>query len=289
MKMKKWGAALASVMLVGTLGLFGCASSEPASETTTDAPETTTEATQDADDTEATAEDTEAADGELMLVEPGTLTIAASLDFPPFENLSGTEAEGFEVDLVNAIAEQLGLETNWVNSKFDTIVPQIQTGGKSDLGVSGITISDERLEQVDFTQAIVDVNQSITVLKDSGITSVDDLAGKKIGAQSGTTGYEWAAENVADAEVLAFDEMTAIFAALEADQIDAIAVDLPVANYYVNTAYTDCEVIEEIPTGEQYGIAISKENPELLAAVNKAIDELRANGTYDKIADNWIR
>ena len=289
MKMKKWGVVAASLMLVGTLGLFGC-SSESAPETTTNAPaETTAETTASTNDQAATeAEDTAATEGEVVLVEPGTLTIAASLDFPPFENLNGTEAEGFEVDLVNAIAEQMGLEANWVNSKFDTIVPQIQTGGKSDLGVSGITITDERLEQVDFTEPIVDVNQSITVLKDSGITSVDDLAGKKIGAQSGTTGYDWAAENVPDAEVVAFDEMTAVFAALEAGQIDAVAVDLPVANYYVK-GYDDQEVIEEIPTGEQYGIAVSKENPALLAAVNDAIAELRANGTYDQIADQWIR
>lgn len=289
MKLKKWGVVAASLMLVGTLGLFGCSSESAPETTTTNTPaETTTETTSTNDQAATEAEDAAAPEGDLGLVEPGKLTIAASLDFPPFENLNGTEAEGFEVEFLNAIAEHMGLEANWVNSKFDTIVPQIQTGGKSDLGASGITITDERLEQVDFTDPIVDVNQSITVLKDSGITSVDDLAGKKIGAQSGTTGYDWAAENVPDAEMVAFDEMTAVFAALEAGQIDAVAVDLPVANHYVK-GYDDQEVIEEIPTGEQYGIAVSKENPALLAAVNKAIAELRDNGTYDQIADEWIR
>lgn len=289
MKLKKWGVVAASLMLVGTLGLFGCSSESAPETTTTNTPaETTTETTSTNDQAATEAEDAAAPEGDLGLVEPGKLTIAASLDFPPFENLNGTEAEGFEVEFLNAIAEHMGLEANWVNSKFDTIVPQIQTGGKSDLGASGITITDERLEQVDFTDPIVDVNQSITVLKDSGITSVDDLAGKKIGAQSGTTGYDWAAENVPDAEMVAFDEMTAVFAALEAGQIDAVAVDLPVANHYVK-GYDDQEVIEEIPTGEQYGVAVSKENPALLAAVNKAIAELRDNGTYDQIADEWIR
>lgn len=277
MKLKKWSALAASFMLVGTLGLFGCSS------------ESAPESSASNNDQAATEAEGTAPEGEIVLVEPGQLTIAASLDFPPFENLSGTEAEGFEVELVDAIAEQMGLESNWVNSKFDTIVPQIQTGGKSDLGVSGITINDERLEQVDFSDPIVDVNQSITVLKDSGVTSVEQLAGKKIGAQSGTTGYEWAAENIEGAEMVAFDEMTAVFAALQAGQIDAVAVDLPVANYYVKNAYDDCEVIAEIPTGEQYGIAISKENPALLEAVNEAIAELRDNGTYDQIADKWIR
>ena len=150
MKMKKWGVLAASLMLVGTLGLFGCSSESAPEATNTDTQKTETTAESN-DKAAAEAEGEATPEGEVVLVEPGQLTIAASLDFPPFENLNGTEAEGFEVELVNAIAEQMGLEPNWVNSKFDTIVPQIQTGGKSDLGVSGITITDERLEQVDFT------------------------------------------------------------------------------------------------------------------------------------------
>ena len=91
------------------------------------------------------------------------------------------------------------------------------------MGVSSFTITDKRLQQIDFTDSYCDVNQSITVRKDSGITDVSQLEGKKIGAQSGTTGYEWAAENIKDAEVTAYDEMTAVFAALDSGQIDAIS------------------------------------------------------------------
>ena len=190
---------------------------------------------------------------------------------------------------MQALAEEMGLECEYLPStKFDTIVPLIQSGGKADVGVSGITITDERLEQVDFTDSVCDVNQSITVLKDSGVTDVDQLEGKKVGAQTGTTGYEWAAENIKDVEMVGFDEMTAVYAALQSGQIDAVAVDLPVANYYVK-AYTDCEVIKEIPTGEQYAIAVSKENPELTKALNEALNAVRANGTYDEIASKWIQ
>ena len=133
------------------------------------------------------------------------------------------------------------------------------------------------------------MNQGITVLKESGITEVNQLEGKKVGAQTGTTGYEWAAENIKDVEMVGFDEMTAVYAALQSGQIDAIAVDLPVTNYYVKTAYTDCEVIAEIPTGEQYGIAVSKDNPELTKALNEAIKAVRDSGKYDEIAAKWLQ
>ncbi|MFR8009681.1 MAG: transporter substrate-binding domain-containing protein, partial [Gordonibacter urolithinfaciens] len=140
-----------------------------------------------------------------------------------------------------------------------------------------------------FTDAVCDVNQSITVLKDSGVTDVAQLEGKKVGAQTGTTGYEWAAENIKDVEMVGFDEMTAVFLALQSGQIDAIAVDLPVANYYVKTAYTDCQVIKEIPTGEQYAIAVSKDSPELTKALNTALKAVRENGKYDELAAKWLQ
>ena len=267
MNIKKWGAIIAAGVLASSLALFGCSSNDQGSTSSTSG-----------------------TDSGYTLINDGKLTVAASLDFPPFENLNGDKPEGFEVDLMGLLAEELGVESNYLPStKFDTIVPLIQTGGKADVGVSGITINDERLEQVDFTDPICDVNQSITVLKDSGVTDVAQLEGKKVGGQTGTTGYEWAAENIKDVEMVGFDEMTAVFAALQSGQIDAIAVDWPVANYYVKTAYTDCEIIKEIPTGEQYAIAVSKENPELTKALNKAIKAVRENGKYDELVATWLQ
>ena len=97
------------------------------------------------------------------------------------------------------------------------------------------------------------------------------------------------AENIKDVEMVGFDEMTAVFLALQSGQIDAIAVDLPVANYYVKTAYTDCQVIKEIPTGEQYAIAVSKDSPELTKALNTALKAVRENGKYDELAAKWLQ
>ena len=271
MKLKKWSLLAVVGALVAALALFGCSSGDDGAKK----------------DEGGSAPATESG---YALINDGKLTVAASLDFPPFENLNGDKPEGFEVELMQALAEEMGIECEYLPStKFDTIVPLIQTGRKADVGVSGITINDERLEQVDFTDPICDVNQGITVLKESGITEVNQLEGKKVGAQTGTTGYEWAAENIKDVEMVGFDEMTAVYAALQSGQIDAIAVDLPVTNYYVKTAYTDCEVIAEIPTGEQYGIAVSKDNPELTKALNEAIKAVRDSGKYDEIAAKWLQ
>lgn len=268
MNLKKWVALVAAGALAASLTLSGCSSGDQSST------KSTTGSTTDAG---------------YALVNDGKLTVAASLDFPPFENLNGNKPEGFAVELMGLLAEEMGLQANYLPStKFDTVVPLIQAGGKADVGVSSITINDVRLEQVDFSDVYCDVNQSLTVLKSAGITDVKQLEGKKIGGQSGTTGYEWAAENIKGAEVIAFDEMTAVFAALQSGQIDAVAVDLPVANYYVKTAYNDCQVIKEIPTGEQYGLAVSKENPELTKALNKALKAVKDNGKYAELEAKWL-
>lgn len=223
------------------------------------------------------------------LISDGKLTIVASLDFPPFENLEGGKPVGFAIDLMGLICEELGLECNYLPSvKFDTIVPMISAGGKADVGVSSITITEVREKEVDFTTPYCDSNQSLVVMKGSSYTKADDLSGKKIGAQSGTTGYDWASENIKNAEVVAFDEMTAVFMALQAGQIDAIAVDLPVAQYYVKNSYTDAEVVQQIPTGEQYAIAVSKDNPALTKALNDALKSLKSNGKYDELYRKWF-
>ena len=264
---------LAAISLAAVFALAGCSSggtADTASDSSTDAAATD--------------------DGSYTLVEDGKLTVAASLDFPPFENLVDGQAEGFEVDLMTAIAEKLGLEINYLPTmKFDTIIPAIAAGGTADVGVSGFTITPEREEEVDFSTPICDTNQCIVVLRGSDIAGSADLSGKTIGGQSGTTGIDWANENVPDAaEVVTFDEYTAVFAALQSGQVEAVVLDKPVADYYVNTAYDECEVVEEIPTGEQYGIAVSKDNPNLTTAINDAIAELQEDGTFAEIEEKWF-
>ncbi len=273
MKIKNVGVVIGAGMLVAAMGLFGCSSNAGSSASS------------------SAAEDSSAATAteEVVLVNDGKLTVAASLDFPPFENLEGEEAVGFEVDLMKALAQQMGLEAEYLPStKFDTIIPLISAGGKADVGVSGFTVTEDRKKEIDFTDVLIDSNQGVVVNPDSGYTSVDDLAGKTIATQSGTTGYDWAVENIPGATVVPYDEMTAVFSALQSNQADAIVADLPVVQYYVKNAYPEMQIIEEIPTGEQYAIVVSKDNPALTQQLNAALAELKANGTYDQIYAQWF-
>lgn len=288
MKLKKWGVVILCAMLVAVVGLFGCANSGSSSSSeSTDKTESGNTGTGSTETSSTGSSDT----GTFELVKDGKILVAASLDFPPFENMGegSTEAEGFSVDLMKALGEEMGLEVEYLPTQnFDAIIPLIQTGGTADVGVSSFTVTDERLEQVDFTDPYMQSNQGVVVMKDSGITDVAELEGKTIATQSGTTGYDWAVENIPDATVDPYTEMTAVFAALQSGQADAVVADLPVVQYYVKNAYQDAEVIDEIPTGEEYAIAVNKNNPGLTEKLNEALKTLQDNGTYDELYKKWF-
>jgi len=270
-------ATLAVITCIGLAACSGSSSSSSASSTST---------------TTSSASSTSGATGSYKLITAGELTIGASQDFPPFENLNSStgKPEGFSIDLMNALCDQMGLKCTYLPSiKFDALIPALVSGTKMDVAVSSFTITPEREQEIDFTDPYFDSNQSIVVMKNSGITSVDQLAGKKIGAQSGTTGQEWAEENVPTATTVAFDEVTAVFAALQSGQVDAVSIDLPVAQNMIKNGYSDATIIKETPTGEQYGIAVNKDNPELTKALNEALATIKANGTYDQIYDKWFK
>ena len=164
---------------------------------------------------------------------------------------------------------------------FDTLIPTLKAGGKFDIIASSMTITDERKQEIDFSDPYIDSNQSIAVMKSSNIKTQADLAGKKIGVQSGTTGEAWAKENLTDSTLVPFDTTTKAFSSLQAGNVAAVVNDLPVSAYIVKSDSTQAmAIIEEIPTGEQYGFAVAKTNPGLLAAVNKALADLKADGTY---------
>lgn len=226
---------------------------------------------------------------DLGLVEAGKLTVGSDCDYPPFISMDGEHPQGFEYELLLAVAQKMGLELSFLApQKFDTLVPSIVSGGKMDLAVSSITITDERKEQVDFCDAYFDSNLSLSVVDGSGIQSSDDLAGATVGAQSGTTGESWVKENLEAATLIPFDDQSSAFVALQAGKVEAICIDLPVAVDMIANAYPDCVILEEIPTGEQYAFAVSKENAALREAVNKALQEVRDDGTYDELYDAYF-
>jgi ABC-type amino acid transport substrate-binding protein len=274
-----WLAALAIVVFVVGASVFaGCGGTTTttavAESTTTVAPGETT---------------TSVAAAEMTLVQPGKLVVGSDTTFPPMESMNGTVAEGFDVDLMGAIAKKLGLEMVFKTEIFDTLIPTLKAGGKFDIIASSMTITDERKQEIDFSDPYIDSNQSIAVMKSANIKTQKDLAGKKIGVQSGTTGEAWAKENLTDSTLVPFDTTTKAFSSLQAGNVAAVVNDLPVSAYIVKSDSTQAmAIVEEIPTGEQYGFAVAKTNPGLLAAVNKALADLKADGTYQQIYDTWF-
>ena len=228
----------------------------------------------------------------MTLIEDGKLTVVAELGFAPFEYMDEKTGEpvGFDVDVINAVAEKMGLTASYLpNQKFDTLVPIIKQGGKADVSIAAVTITDERMESVDFSEPYLDSNQAIVVAKGSSETeeTLND-ASKQVVCQGGTTGDEWIGENLPDAVRVPVDDVTAALTGVQTGLYQAMVVDLPVASYMLSQSFSDLQIVKEIPTGEQYGIAVSKDNPELTQAVNKALEDMKSDGTMKEIETKWF-
>ncbi|WP_294441032.1 ABC transporter permease subunit [uncultured Slackia sp.] len=244
------------------------------------------------DDPSASSGAASSSENQYTLVNQGKLTVASDLATPPFEYADDSgEPQGFTVELMGMIADRLGLELNYLPAqKFDGIIPSVKQGVKTDVGACNITINEERLQEVDFTDSYMDSNQGVAAAKDSGYEQASDLnqAGVKVAVQSGTTSEEWAIENLPNAQTVNFDDWIAAFTAVMSGQCQAVVCDLPVEQWMVSNSFTDMEIIEEIPTGEQFGIAVSKSNPGLTQAINRALADIRAEGAYDELYEKWF-
>ena len=264
----------ATLGAAGALALAGCNGSGEPAQTTGD--QTTDQTTDEASYT---------------LVKEGVLTNVAELGFAPFEYIDEDgNTVGFDVDLSNALAEKLGLTCEWLpNQAFDTLVPTIQQGGKADISIAGMTISDERLEQVDFSDPYLNSNQGIVAAAGSDLNSESlNAEGMQVACQTGTTGDEWISENLPNATKVPLVDVTAALMGISTGLYNAMVIDLPVAQNMIAESFSDLEVVEEIPTGEQYGIAVSKDNPGLLAAINDALAQVEEDGTMDEIKMTWF-
>ena len=227
------------------------------------------------------------------LVESGKILVASDLANPPLDstNEKTGEPEGFEVDLMVAIAGKMGLESQYLSAmKFDAIIPMIKQGGKADVGVSNFTITDERKQEIDFSDPYMDSNQGVVTKADSAKADEDSLnsAGVKVAVQSGTTGEAWVQENLTEATCVPLDDPIVALTGVQSGLYDAAVADLPVMSYLCTNSYADCKVAIEIPTGEQYGIVISKDNPGLTAAINEALSALKDDGTIDDLEKKWF-
>lgn len=225
------------------------------------------------------------------LVTDGKLTVVAELGFAPFEYIDADgNTVGFDVDLANAIAEHMGLECEYLpNQSFDTLVPTIAQGGRADISIAAITIDDTRREQVDFSDPYLDSNQAL-VAADSfeGEAESLDAAGVKVACQGGTTGEAWIKEHLPNATVVPLADVTAGMAGVQTGLYDAMVVDLPVASNMIASSFSDLKVVKKIPTGEQYGIAVSYDNPALRDAINEALAQIESDGTMAQLKAKWF-
>ena len=279
------------VALLAALSLFGAACGEDEEPTSPGAQET-----EDSGDGDST---------EFKLVEEGHLTVGSDIPYPPFEfNDDSGALTGFDVDVVRAVAEKLELENSdddWLSVNFDTIFTQLQASNKFDVIAAAVTayapegspafdVTEERKTFVDFTDPIYPSLQSLAVdvSANADIKSVEDLPeGARVAVQASTTGAFYAEENLTGVELVKFPKAPPMYQALEAGQVVAVFNDLPVTLEEIE-GRDQLQVVEQIETGEEYAIAVAKDNPALLEAFNEALAEIFEDGTYAAIFEQYF-
>lgn len=283
--MKKALSLMTAAALVLSLAACGStASSAASSEAVSSETASSDAASSEAASSEAASE-TETA--ELSTVEPGKLIMSTNAAFPPYEMTTDSgEFEGIDIETAQAIADKLGLELQIDDMDFDAALLAVQQG-KADMVMAGVTVTDERQNVMDFTDSYATGIQSIIVKEDSDIASVDDLAGKKIGTQRGTTGYLYCSDDFGDENVVAYDNGLTAVQMLNNGQVDCVVIDNAPAKEFI-AANPGLKLLDTAYVEESYAIGVGKGNTELKDAINTALEELKADGTLQAIVDKYI-
>ena len=283
--MKKALSLMTAAALVLSLAACGStASSAASSEAASPEAASSDAASSEAASSEAASE-TETA--ELSTVEPGKLIMSTNAAFPPYEMTTDSgEFEGIDIETAQAIADKLGLELQIDDMDFDAALLAVQQG-KADMVMAGVTVTDERQNVMDFTDSYATGIQSIIVKEDSDIASVDDLAGKKIGTQRGTTGYLYCSDDFGDENVVAYDNGLTAVQMLNNGQVDCVVIDNAPAKEFI-AANPGLKLLDTAYVEESYAIGVGKVNTELKDAINTALEELKADGTLQAIVDKYI-
>ncbi|MHA9741875.1 transporter substrate-binding domain-containing protein [Robinsoniella peoriensis] len=261
--MKKMIVTALAASLV--LSLAGCGSKGAETEKTTAAAGETKEAGAEAAGTEAAG---------------GTLVMATNAEFPPYEYREGDNVVGIDVEIGEAIAKSMGMELKVEDMAFDSIIVAVDAG-KADVGLAGLTVTEDRLMNVNFSDPYTTATQVVIVKEDSPITSPNDLEGKKIGVQLGTTGDQYAGD-IKDATVERYNKGFEAVQAMTQGKIDAVIIDREPAKVFVEQN-EGIKMLDEAYTEEEYAIAIKKDNEELLKKVNTALADLKSSGELQKI------
>ena len=271
-------AAMTAAMLAGCGGNDAADTSAPA-----EAEDAGEEAPAETPETEAPAEE-DAEDASAAPAE-GTLVMATNAYFEPYEYYEGDQVVGIDVEMAQAVADKLGMELQVEDMEFDSIIPAINSG-KANIGVAGMTVTEDRLKNVDFTNPYTTATQVIIVQEGSEIAGEADLDGKTVGVQLGTTGDIYVSD-MDGVTVEQYNKGMDAVQALTTGKIDAVVIDNEPAKQFVSKA-EGLKILEEEFVTEEYAIAIAKGNEALLEKINTALDELTADGTLKAIIDKYI-
>ena len=218
--------------------------------------------------------------------EKKVLTMATNAEFPPYEYYEGDKIVGIDAEVAQLIADKLGMELKIEDVAFDSIIPGVQAG-KYDMGMAGMTVTEDRLKDVNFSDSYA-TGVQVVIVKDGGaIASLDDIAGKKIGVQTSTTGDIYASDEFGEENVVKYENGALAVEALKNGKVDCVIIDNEPAKSYV-AANEGLKILETEYAVEDYAICFAKENTELQEKVNAALKELIADGSVAKVVEKYI-
>jgi len=265
---KKLGAIIISCMMIAGLTACGGSASGQASEAVSSAAAAASKITDDG------------------VVTKGTLVMATNAEFPPYEYHDNNQIVGIDAEIMAAVADKMGCKLQIEDVQFDSIIPEI-TSGKADIGAAGITVTDDRKQSVDFSDTYAHASQVIIVKSDSTIAGPDDLSGKTVGVQQGTTGDIYVSDEK-DVTVERYNKGMEAVQALSQGKVDAVIIDSEPAKVFVKQV-SGLKTLDKSYTDEDYAIAIKKGNTKLLQNINAALKELKAEGKLDEIVNKYIK
>ncbi|MCQ2507464.1 MAG: ABC transporter substrate-binding protein [Dorea sp.] len=272
---KVFSAVLAATMMLGLVACGGSKTEAPAEAAQTSAAESTAESTATTDDAAT-----------LTTVADGVLTMSTNAAFPPYEMTTDDGGfEGIDVEIAGAIAEKLGLELKVDDMGFDAALLAAQQG-KSDIVMAGVSVTDDRLAVMDFSNSYAEATQVIIVTEGSEVT-LDNLGDHMIGTQVATTGNIYCTDDYGEDHVIAYDNGAIAVQALQNGQVDCVVIDSAPAKAFVE-ANAGLTILETEYVTEQYAIGMAKGNTALVDAINAALEELTADGTIQSIIDKYI-
>lgn len=280
---KKVLAITMAALMAASLTACGGGAKETAAATTAEEKAEDTTAAESKDETSAEAAETEAA----KEAAGGKLVMATNAEFPPYEYHDGDAIVGIDAEIAKAIADELGMELEIEDIAFDSIIPEI-VSGKADMGLAGMTVTEDRMQSVDFSDTYAKASQKIIVTEDSEIASPDDLKGVIVGVQLGTTGDIYVSDLEADGTTVErYNKGFEAVQALSQGKIDAVVIDGEPAKVFVEQ--TDgLKILDEAFTDEEYAAAVKKGNTELLDKINGALKNLKESGKLDEIVAKYI-